>query len=468
MKKTNPPLPPLAKGGHGGITQSFSLNRYPLFISVLMLFAVFCFLPTNVFALNVNRTILPNGLVVLHSENHSLPIVMVTLIIKAGQINEPAEKAGLANLTAELLTEGTRNRKSRDISEEIDFIGASLDASAGSDYTTISLSVLKKDIQKGAELFSDILLNPIFPQDEIDRKKELIKGFLRQREEDPSFLAERAFKKEVFREHSYGRILEGSAESIQNIKREDLVKFHADYFLPNNSILSVAGDLTHAELDALMGKYLSGWKKAEIPSRVTGELNRAKLKKTIKIDKDLTQANIILGNLGISRDNPDYYAVSVMNYILGGGGFSSRLMHSVRDELGLAYDVHSFFAANKEEGIFQIGLQTKNESANVAIAEVLKQVERIRKEKVTDDELSEAKSYLTGSFPRRLDTNRKIADFLASVEFYNLGLDYATKYPDYINSVTTGDVLRVAEKYLSPEKYVLVVVANQKKAELKY
>jgi zinc protease len=143
-------------------------------------------------------------------------------------------------------------------------------------------------------------------------------------------------------------------------------------------------------------------------------------------------------------------------------------MHSVRDELGLAYDVHSFFATNKEEGIFQIGLQTKNESANIAIAEVLKQVERIRKEKVTDDELSEAKSYLTGSFPRRLDTNRKIADFLASVEFYNLGLDYATKYPDYINSVTTGDVLRVAEKYLSPEKYVLVVVANQKKAELNY
>jgi zinc protease len=157
-----------------------------------------------------------------------------------------------------------------------------------------------------------------------------------------------------------------------------------------------------------------------------------------------------------------------MNYILGGGGFSSRLMQSVRDEMGLAYDVHSFFSSHKEGGIFEIGFQTKNESSNTALDEIIKQVQRIRKEQVSDQELSDAKSYLTGSFPRRLDTNRKIADFLALVEFYNLGLDYAAKYPDYINAVTKDDVLRVAKKYLDAEHYVLVVVANQKKAMLKY
>ena len=393
---------------------------------------------------------------------------MVTLLVKASQLNEPKDKAGLANLTAELLTEGTKNRKSTDISDEIEFIGASLYVSAGSDYTTVTLSVLKKDINKGVELFSDILLNPTFPQGEIERKKELIKGSLKQQEEEPSFLAGRAFKKEVFGEHPYGRLIEGSVETIDNIKREDFVRFYSDYFLPNNSILSVVGDLTSDELDGLIKQYLGEWKKKEVPLKVDKKIEEKKIKKVVKIDKELTQANVMLGNLGISRDNPDYYAVSVMNYILGGGGFSSRLMQSIRDEMGLAYDVHSFFTAGKEEGIFQVGIQTKNESANTAIDEILKQIGRIRKESVSDQELSDAKSYLTGSFSRRLDTNRKIVDFLASVEFYNLGLDYVEKYPNYINSVTKDDVLRVAQKYLAPENYVLVVVANQKKAKLKF
>ena len=435
---------------------------------VCSLITLCCLLLPDAYAFNVKRIVLPNGLIVLHSENHSLPIVMVTLLVKAGQVSEQKEKAGLANLAAELLTEGTKNRKSKDISEEVDFIGASLDASATNDYTTVTLSVLKKDVQKGFELFSDVLLNPTFPQEEIDRKKALIKGSLKQREEEPSFLAERAFKKEVFGEHPYGRLIEGSVAALDMIQREDLVSFHANYFLPNNSLLSIAGDVTPEELDALLKQYIGEWKRALLLSKTTKKFDEQRNRKVVKIDKDLTQANIILGNIGISRDNPDYYAVSVMNYILGGGGLSSRLMQSVREKMGLAYDIHSLFSAYKEDGSFQTGLQTKNESANTAIQEILKEIEKITNNHVSDEELSDAKSYLTGSFPRRLDTNRKIADFLASVEFYNLGLDYAAKYPDYINSVRKDDVLRVAKKYLTNENYILVVVANQKKAELKY
>jgi zinc protease len=443
-------------------------NFRKILIILLVFHFAFLFLNlANVYALNVTRTALENGLIVLHSEKHSLPIVMVTLLVKAGPLNESTDKAGLANLTAELLTEGTKNRTSTDVSEEIEFIGASLDTSVGSDYTTISLSVLKKDINKGFELFSDILLNPVFPEKEIERKKELVKGFLRHREEDPSFLAERAFKKEVFGEHPYGRPIEGSVETIKNIKRKDLTTFYSKYFLPNNSILSIVGDLTEEELNSLIKKYLSGWKKADLLETTKGS-DRKKIKRVIKIDKDLTQANIILGHIGISRDDPDYYAVSVMNYILGSGGFSSRLMQSIRDEMGLAYDVNSFFAPNKEKGVFQIEAQTKNESTNIVVSEILKQMEKIRKEYISDEELSDAKSYLTGSFPRRLDTDRKIADFLAAAEFYNLGMDYVEKYPVYINSVTKEEVLRVARKYLDPENYVLVVVANQKEVFLKY
>jgi len=444
------------------------IARYSLLVTVFTLFTFYFLLPTDVYAINVNKTILPNGLVVLHSEKHSLPIVMVTLLIKASPLNEPKDKAGLANLTAELLAEGTKNRSSTDISEEIEFIGASLDVSVVSDYTSVTLSVLKKDINKGFELFSDILLNPVFPEKEIERKKELVKGSLRHSEEDPAFLAERAFKKEIFGEHPYGRLIEGSVDTIDAIKRKDLITFYSAYFLPNNSILSVAGDLTEEELNSLIKTYLKDWEKADLPSIVTQGFNIGKAKRTVQIDKDLTQANIILGHIGIRRDNPDYYAVSVMNYILGGGGFSSRLMQTIRDEMGLAYDVDSFFTSNKEKGLFQIEVQTKNDSANSVISEILNQMKKMRQKIVSDEELSDAKSYLTGSFPRRLDTNRKIADFLASVEFYNLGLDYAEKYSTYINSITKKDIFRVAQKYLDPEDYVLVVVANQKKAAIKY
>lgn len=447
-----------------GVKKHFNKYLQSLFF---LLFIITSFLSADVFALDAKRTVLPNGLVVLHSENHNLPIVMVTLIVKAGQMHEPEEKAGTANLVAELLTEGTKSRSSKDISEQADFIGASLDASAGSDFTTISLSVLKKDVRTGLELFADVLLNPIFPENEVDRVRERVKGFLKQQEEDPSFLADRAFRKEVFGKHPYGRLVEGSVVTLDTIRREYLISFHAEHFVPNNSILSVSGDLTADELNSLIAEYLGAWEMKTLPERKAREIEGSKTKKVIKIDRDLTQANIILGHIGIHREHPDYYAVSVMNYILGGGGFSSRLMQSVRETMGLAYDIHSFFAASKESGTFRVGVQTKNESSYIAIAEIRKQLGKIRQETVSDGELSEAKAYLTGSFPRRLDTNRKIADFLASVEFYNLGLDYVNKYAGYINAVTKEDVLRVAQKYLDPENHILVVVGNQKNVELK-
>jgi len=448
--------------------KSVKLMKHKIIFFLLTLFTVHYSLTTDVYALDANKKLLSNGLTVLHSEKHNIPIVMVTMIIKASQLDEHKEKAGLANLVAELLDEGTKNRKSQEISEEVEFIGASLGASASDDYTTVTLSVLKKDVEKGFELFSDIILNPVFPQEEIDRKKELIKGSLKQREEEPSFLADRAFRKEIFGEHPYGRLREGSIETLTALNREDLIKFHSKYFVPNNAIISVVGDLTANELNSLIKKYLGEWKIAALPEKQINPMPAEKIKKVIKIEKDVTQATISLGHLGISRDNPDFYAVSVMNYILGGGGFSSRLVQKIRDDMGLAYGVHSFFSPGKDKGAFEAGVQTKNESANKVISEILKQIEIIREEKVSDQELADAKAYLTGSFPRRLETNRKIADFLATVEFYNLGLDYADKYPSYINTVTKEDVLKVAQKYLDPENYALVVVANQKKAELKY
>jgi len=450
----------------------------------LILHFVFCILIllllfTPAHAIEINRQTLPNGLTVIHVERHNLPIVMVTLLIDASPLNEPEEKAGLANIASRMLTGGTTSRSASQISEEIEFIGASLSASAFSDFTTISLSVLKKDVEKAFEIFSDVLLNPSFSEAELKRQKELIKGSLMRNEDDPSFVASRAFIKEVFGDHPYGRLITGSVESIDAITQHDVVSFYKEHYLPERAILTVVGAITQDEMYSLIDKHLREWTPARQPSAPsfenviidnvkTGESSKSESKgpKVVIIHRNITQANIILGHRGISRNNPDFYAVSIMNYILGGGGFASRLMTTVRDEMGLTYAIHSGFGGRKEPGQFEVIVQTKNEFAGAAISEILRQIEAMRKEPVTDEELKDAKLFLTGSFPRRLETKRRIADFLATKEFYNLGDDYIKRYPEYINSVTKEDVLMAAQKYLDHENYVLVIVGNKEKLNL--
>jgi len=437
-------------------------------IKIIVLIMMFTLLvPGMVSALEANRKELKNGLVVLHAERTNLPMVVVNLLIKASPFDEPSEKAGLASMTASMLTEGTKSRSSTEISDEIEFIGGSLGASAGSDNTTLSLTVLKKDIEKGFDLMADVLLNPAFPAEELGRKKVLVKGSLKQSEEDPGYLAEKAFDEALYGDHPYGRPVPGTEKGIDAITQEDLRRFHSSYYLPNNSILSVVGDLTEKELDVLIKKYLSAWKKGDVPPERTFKIQEPEKSELIKIDRDLTQATIMLGHAGIDRLHPDYYAVSVMNYILGGGGFSSRLMQKIRDEMGLTYGIYSYFDGSIRRGAFQVSVQTKNETANTVVEEILKEMKRIRSEPVSEEELNDAISYLTGSFPRRLETMSKVAGFLSAVEYLGLGLDYDRKYIELIRSVTRDDVLRVAKEYLHPDNYILVVVADQKKARMK-
>jgi zinc protease len=415
-----------------------------------------------------DREILADGMTVLHSEKKALPIVKVVVAVRAGSITEPSEKAGLANLTAELLNEGTESRSSEKISDQIEFVGGSLHAAGGQEYATVTLSVLKKDVALGFDLLSDVILHPIFTEAEVARKKAIIKSSILQEKEDPGDVASKAFLKAVFGENPYGRPVEGTAASIDSITRADIVAFHNAYYAPNNTIMAVSGDISGDELTSLLNKYFKGWQKREIPRRLLAATPPQAGPKVIKIQKEITQANIILGHAGITRDNPDYYAVQVMNYILGGGGFASRLMDNIRDDKGLSYDVRSFFSADKYAGAFEVVLQTKNRSANTAVDEILKEMDRISEAPVSDKELEDAKSFLTGSFPLRIDTNDKIARFLVAVEFYGLGLDYAENYKKFINAVSKDDVLRAAKKYLHTKDYVLVVVGDMNKASLRY
>jgi len=414
------------------------------------------------------RITLDNGMILLLSEKHDIPMVTVNMAIKAGGTAEPEDKPGLASITASLLMQGTSKRSASKISSEIDFIGGSLSVSGGNDFASAGLRVLKKDLRTGLDLLSDVLMNTIFDQKEIDRKVRETLAEIQRQKDEPGIVANNAFAKAVYGKHAYGRTDEDVAAYLPKLTRQDIFNFYTARYSPNNIIVSVVGDVTENEIIALLQEYFKGWKRSDKP--LPAAIPPPVIEKTVirKIDKNITQANIDIGNIGISRENPDFYAVVIMNYILGGGGFSSRLMDNIRDNKGLAYDVHSTFSAQKEPGAFSVSIQTKNESASEVIAETLREIRRIQKEPVSDKELSDAKSYLTGSFPLRMDTYEKIAGMLTSIEIYNLGLDYPQKYPALINAVTREDVQRVAKKYLHPDNIVIVVVANQERAKLRY
>jgi zinc protease len=412
------------------------------------------------------RIPLENGMVLLFAEQHDIPMVTVNMLLPAGSVTEPADKPGLASITASLLTQGTTSRTARQISQEIDFIGGSLGASGGDDNASASLRVLRKDLDKGFDLLSDILLHPVFDQKEIDRKvKETLAEIQRQKEE-PSIIAANAFEKAVFGAHPYGRTSDDVAQYLPKLTRQDILSFYRERYRPEKIIIAIVGDVTEKEARAAVAHSFGSWKGTAAILPAKQQPPKSAKTAVIKIDKDLTQATITMGHLGISRENPDYYAVLVMNYILGGGGFSARLMDTIRDNKGLAYDVHSSFAAQKDPGSFSVTIQTKNESANEVIAEALKEIRRIQSEPVTEKELNDAKAYLTGSFPLRMDTSAKIAGMLTSVETYGLGLDYPRKFPGLIAKVTREDVQRVARTYLHPDAMTIVVVANQAKAKL--
>jgi zinc protease len=408
-----------------------------------------------------SRAKLPNNLVWLFSQQSELPLVTLELIIKAGTLEEPPGKEGLANLTASLLLNGTKSRPSAKIAEELDFMGARLGAAGGDDFATVSLTVLKKDLGPALDLFKDILLNPTFPVAEMQRKVSQFKAALASEEDEPMVVASRAFAKNLYGSFPYAHPVVGTPQGLSAITRNDLVEFHRKYYRPNNAILSLVGDLTPAEAQQWVTKTFGAWAAAPIPAAKLPPIPPLTQRHEVVIDKDISQANIVLGNLGIARDNPDFYAFQVMNYILGGGGFSSRLMDDIRVNRGLAYSVSSSFAPGLEPGPFAVTLETKNATAGEAINQVVGQLRSIKTKPVTDDELKDAKSYLIGSFSRKMDSMSKRAWLLGYVEVYGLGLDYPWRYPELIQHLAPADIQQVADKYIHPDKYLLVVVGKK-------
>ena len=438
--------------------------RATFFIAVL---AVGSVLPVASHAAGIKptRVVTENGMTVLIVDQPSLPIVTVNVLIKAGAVYDPDAKAGLSYMVAGMLDEGTTTRSAVQIAEQIEFIGGELSTDGGEDFASAKLRVLKKDAELGFTLLADILMNPKFDTKEVARVRNELVGFLQSEKDEPDVIATKAFNEIVFKGHPYRRPTNGEEKTVTKLTRPALVEFHDRFYRPNRTIMAIVGDLREAEALALVKKHFGNWAPKELPLPVfpaPEPLPKPMLK---LIDKDLTQATIVLGHIGIDRRNPDFYAVAVMNYILG-GGFSSRLVNRIRDEQGLAYDVDSVFEANVMPGPFAVHVQTRNAAANQALASVFQELKRIRTDPVRDQELADAKAYLIGSFPLRMDTNAKLASLLNLVELHSLGLSYFDDYPKAIAAVTKEDVLRVAQKYLNPDRYALVVVAKLAEAKI--
>lgn len=415
--------------------------------------------------LAADRRKLSNGTHLVVSEQPAVPMVVIQILLDAGSRRDPAGKQGLASLTADLLTEGTKRRSATQLSKAIDEIGAELDARAEVDYATLGLTVLSKDLDRGLDLLFDVLLQPGFPEAEVVRRREAALAAMHAEEDNPGRVANRRFLELLFASEPYGHPAIGTPASVAKLTRAEILDFYRKFYRPELTIISVAGDVSADSIAARLERGLQTWKESATASFAYPAPAKDR-PRVATIQKPLTQANVILGHRGIARDDPDYYAITVMNFILGGGGFTSRLMESVRVKAGLAYSVGSVFSVNKAPGSFQVTLQTKNESAVDAIQKVCSEITTIREQPVSDEELAGAKLYLTGSFPMRLDSNAKITGFLAQVEFFSLGADYADSYAARINAVSKDDVRRVAQKYLRPEELHLVVVGDLETAKV--
>jgi zinc protease len=413
------------------------------------------------------KTVLSNGMVLIVAERNQLPTIHLQVMIRAGSTQDPPHLPGLANLTAELLTQGTAQRKATQISREIESVGGSLSASGESDYAALNLSILKKDLPLGLSILSDILLNPLFEPPEIERKVSELKARLKRMDEEPRQVARMAFSKKLFGTHPYAHLPEGSLATLSSITREDITHFFKRYYRPDNVSIVMVGQISPEEGVLLLEPLFKEWKPSPGSRSLLSPPPNLTSPVIEKIDRPITQANIIWGHLGISRSNPDYYALQVMNYILGGGGFVSRLVDNIRDNLGLTYGIYSLFDAREYLGSFQVVVETKNKNTNQALFEIVKELKKMIEQGVSQTELSEAKAYLTGSFPLRMDTNGKMVRLLAAMELYGLGLDFPEKYTKLINQVTAEEVLRVARTYLKPDNFLLVVVGDQKEIQLK-
>ncbi len=408
-----------------------------------------------------HREVLPNGLVLLVAERPAVPIVAVRVSLRAGAAFDPPDKAGLANLTGALLTRGTARRTAQELDAAIEFVGGRLEAGAGRDALTVSLTVLRKDLGLGLDLLQEVVLTPTFPEAELKRKVAEIQAAIERSEENPEAVAGRALARLVYPGHPYGTPVEGTRESVGRLTRADVAGFHARHVRPDTTVIAVVGAVTVDEARREVARRFGAWARPPMPAPPPPPPASPGVPGAETVRREhLTQTTILLGRQAVNQRDPDYFPLAVASYILGGGS-ASRLYQRVREEGGLAYAVYSYLAPGRYGAAVVVSAQTRTAEAGRVAAIFREELDRMVREPVSERELELARAYLIGSFPLRLDTSAKVADFLVAVEELGLGLDYADRYRERIARVSAADVQRVAAAYFRPDTFSRVLVGAQ-------
>ena len=413
------------------------------------------------------RTVLSTGTPAYLIEDPSLPIVDLRIVIRGGSFDEPAGKMGVADLTADLLrTGGTETRDPNAVDEEIDFLAANVAVAVEDVSGSATLSILSKDLDKGLEILMDLLRNPVFRQDKLDTLKAQTLDELKSRNDRTSSIESREANL-VFYGPEYPLNRLATRASIESITREDLKAFHASWVHPSKFIVAATGAFKKAELVAKLEAAFAKWpSKAAVTGAVTAPKVAHEAKPAIycfnKEGKNITQGRVTIGHQGIDVHHPDVQAIRVMSYILGAGGFSSRLMQRVRTQEGLAYDVRSDLRPGLVYPFpFKLVFQSKNESCAYAAKLCLEEVERIRAEGVSPEELKAAQQFYLDAFPGLFfSTKMQVASTYAQAELLGLPKDYYLTYREKIAKLTPADIKRVAQEHLHPSKFAWVVVGN--------
>ena len=407
------------------------------------------------------RVVLENGLTVYYLEDRELPLVNISLIIGAGSVFEPPGKEGLAEMTGDVMRTGGAAKLTGDkVDEELEYLAAPISISLGMEYGTASLTVLKKDLNRAFKIFADILRNPSFDETKLDQEKNLKIEELRRVFDKPQRLAFREFKKAIYADNPRGRFPE--IASIEKIERDDLVSFHKSYFFPRNLRMAVTGDISKQEAVDLISRHFGDWDDE-------GDFGTAPLPKPQEnaplyyYEKKVPQSTVIIGAIGPGKESPDFYPFTVLDYILGSGGFRSRIFQEIRSNRGLAYSAGSFYEGRQGYGSFGAYAMTKSESTGQVLTLMEGILKDARESRVPAQDLHLAKRSIVNSYIFSFTSSHMIAFQYMMLEFQGLPTKFLSEYPAMIDAVSREDVLKAAERYLDPDKKTIFVLGDQGK-----
>lgn len=411
---------------------------------------------------HITRATLPNGLRVLVAENHNAPLVSLRALVRSGADHDTARTAGLASLTADMLDEGAGSRDVIALAEDIGTLGAALGTGADWDASYISLDVLSRNTEPSVSIFSDVTARATLPEDGLERvRSERLNDLLQQRTE-PAAIAGKRFASLLYGTGAYGNSISGNADSVGRISLEDIRRFYAEHYLPNNSAIVVSGDIDASSAIDLVTRTLGDWKQGAEPPRPVVTPRPIDGSKIYIIDRpEAVQSEIRVGHLGVPRSCEDYFPLSVMNAIFG-GVFNSRINLNLREKHGYTYGARSQFAFRRQAGPFVVAAPVRNEVTRESVSEMIDELRRIRTGDIEDRELDDTKSYLMGVFPATVQTAADIASRLVDMELYGLPEDYFDRYRENIAAVSKDEITRVANKYLDPDRILIVIVGSAK------